>query len=69
MARILFKPTCSNCGQIIPCRVDCYDSFDGIDRGIIEPQECPFCDAHFRQIAIPVKLPFTGFEKQEGDQQ
>lgn len=47
---ILFKPTCSNCGQVIDGDVK-YRSY--IDYQMITPNICPHCGCIFESIVLP----------------
>lgn len=47
---ILFKPTCSNCGQVIDGDVE-YRS--GIDYAMIAPSACSHCGCTFESVVMP----------------
>ena len=62
LAKILFRPTCSNCGKQLYETIS-YDKQSTLfgaalfERGSIEPERCPYCNEWFESIEIP-GLPF-----------
>lgn len=70
MARIEFRPMCSECKQIIFKRVDiCTYDTDGeycILPGdiTVDPYRCPNCGAPFDKIVMATKLPFDRYPEE-----
>lgn len=58
MSRIIYKPTCSNCGAVLDCDVS-YTEERTLDGRIIMPTSeispcaCPNCGEFFEEIIIP----------------
>ena len=71
MARIEFRPTCSECKQVIFKRIDiCTYKTDGeycILPGdiTVDPCRCPNCGVYFNKIVMPTKLPFEDYPKEK----
>ena len=54
MSRIIYKPTCSNCGEVIHGEVSSKYWRDGIACGReITPAVCLKCGAYFESIVMP----------------
>lgn len=67
MAKILFRPVCSNCNNQIYQLIEYEANIIPIDGNscvlyskdcYITPTECPYCGEYFTSIEMPGSLPF-----------
>ena len=54
MSRIIYKPTCSNCGEVIHGEVSSSGwEYKGASGRGISPTVCPNCGTYFSSIVMP----------------
>lgn len=68
MAKIIFRPVCDACGEVLYCDVNFTESLLEVPVNNkepcmtklieIEPAYCPHCGKTFEKILLPTRLPY-----------